>query len=164
MPDAMNILQLSKLFGVTADYLLNDEFDNDLPKGKQAQEDKTNQILIYLVTIEVMAVFLQFMTTYVLKSAFFSGLSFLPFIAAVGGFEYAYRKHGNARSAAFRRKFYKISAWLGLYFPMRLLARMLLENYPGGLSFAPDWLALLWHILAATLISLALDKAALTEK
>lgn len=28
-PDAMNILQLSKLFGVTADYLLNDEYESD---------------------------------------------------------------------------------------------------------------------------------------
>ena len=34
MPDASNILQLSKLFGVTTDYLLNDDYqsDNDLPK------------------------------------------------------------------------------------------------------------------------------------
>ena len=29
MPDAGNILQLSKLFGVTADYLLNDEYQSD---------------------------------------------------------------------------------------------------------------------------------------
>jgi transcriptional regulator with XRE-family HTH domain len=28
-PDASNILQLSKLFGVTADYLLNDEYESD---------------------------------------------------------------------------------------------------------------------------------------
>ena len=37
MPDASNILQLSKLFGVTTDYLLNDDYqsDNDLPKVKE---------------------------------------------------------------------------------------------------------------------------------
>ena len=29
MPDASNILQLSKLFGVTSDYLLNDDYEND---------------------------------------------------------------------------------------------------------------------------------------
>ena len=36
MPDATNILQLSRLFQVTTDYLLNDEYqsDNDLPKVK----------------------------------------------------------------------------------------------------------------------------------
>ena len=28
-PDASNVLQLSKLFGVTADYLLNDEYESD---------------------------------------------------------------------------------------------------------------------------------------
>lgn len=29
LPDASNVLQLSKLFGVTADYLLNDEYESD---------------------------------------------------------------------------------------------------------------------------------------
>jgi len=37
-PDANNILQISKLFGVTTDYLLNDEYesDDDLPKIKES--------------------------------------------------------------------------------------------------------------------------------
>ena len=37
-PDANNILQISKLFRVTTDYLLNDEYesDNDLPKIKES--------------------------------------------------------------------------------------------------------------------------------
>ena len=29
LPDASNVLQLSKLFGVTADYLLNEEYESD---------------------------------------------------------------------------------------------------------------------------------------
>lgn len=39
-PDAMNILQLSKLFGVTADYLLNDDYesDMDIPRLKETNE------------------------------------------------------------------------------------------------------------------------------
>ena len=39
LPDASNILQLSKLFGVTADYLLNDDFDSDhdVPAVKQTE-------------------------------------------------------------------------------------------------------------------------------
>ena len=42
MPDANNILQLSKLFDVTTDYLLNDDYqsDNDLPKIKEVQNDR----------------------------------------------------------------------------------------------------------------------------
>lgn len=37
-PDANNILQISRLFGVTTDYLLHDEYesDNDLPKIKES--------------------------------------------------------------------------------------------------------------------------------
>ena len=40
MPDATNILQLSRLFQVTTDYLLNDEYqsDNDLPKVKEVKK------------------------------------------------------------------------------------------------------------------------------
>ena len=55
-PDAANILQLSKLFGVTADYLLNDEYesDNDLPKVKKLNSDGVHQIMIFMVTLEVM--------------------------------------------------------------------------------------------------------------
>ena len=40
LPDAQNILQLSKIFNVTTDYLLNDEYesDGDLPPVKNAEE------------------------------------------------------------------------------------------------------------------------------
>lgn len=39
-PDASNILQLSKLFGVTADYLLNDDYesDQDVPIVKNTEK------------------------------------------------------------------------------------------------------------------------------
>ena len=41
MPDASNILQLSKLFDVTTDYLLNDDYDSDedLPKVKKVKRN-----------------------------------------------------------------------------------------------------------------------------
>ncbi|MBR6573768.1 MAG: helix-turn-helix transcriptional regulator, partial [Clostridia bacterium] len=29
LPDAQNVLQISKLFGVTTDYLLNDDYESD---------------------------------------------------------------------------------------------------------------------------------------
>ena len=40
LPDANNILQLSKLFNVTADYLLNEDYtsDNDIPRLKEAHK------------------------------------------------------------------------------------------------------------------------------
>lgn len=41
LPDAQNILQISKLFGVSTDYLLNDDYesDNDIPAVKTATEE-----------------------------------------------------------------------------------------------------------------------------
>ena len=79
MPDANNILQLSKLFDVTTDYLLNDDYqsDNDLPKIKEVQNDNLGQIMIYLVTLEVMILLMQFMTMFILQNVFFAFLSFL---------------------------------------------------------------------------------------
>ncbi|MEA4947815.1 MAG: helix-turn-helix transcriptional regulator, partial [Oscillospiraceae bacterium] len=94
-PDANNILQISKLFSVTTDYLLNDDYesDNDLPKVKKVREDNSKQILIYMVTLEVMVLIIQFMCVFILQNTFFAGMSFLLFAAVIGGFEYAFQKN-----------------------------------------------------------------------
>ena len=100
MPDATNILQLSRLFQVTTDYLLNDEYqsDNDLPKVKEVKTDGVHQIMIFLLTLEVMVLIIQFMSVVILQNIFFGVLSFIPFIAMVGGFEYAYQKKANEQN------------------------------------------------------------------
>ena len=61
IPDATNILQLSRLFHVTTDYLINDEYqsDNDLPKVKEVKTDGIHQIMIFLITLEVMVLIIQ---------------------------------------------------------------------------------------------------------
>lgn len=45
-PDASNVLQLSKLFGVTADYLLNDDYesDKDVPAVKNTETMSNRKI------------------------------------------------------------------------------------------------------------------------
>ena len=87
-PDATNILQISKLFGVTTDYLLNDEYesDNDLPKVKEVKSDGFHQVMIFMITLEVMILIIQFIATIILQNTFFSVLSFIPFVAIIGGF------------------------------------------------------------------------------
>ena len=44
LPDAQNILQISKLFNVTTDYLLNDDYesDSDIPAVQTATKEKEN--------------------------------------------------------------------------------------------------------------------------
>ena len=170
MPDASNILQLSKLFHVTTDYLLNDDYqsDNDLPKVKEAQNDNLGQIMIYLVTLEVMVLLMQFMTTVILQNVFFGFLSFIPFVAAIGGFEYAYQKKAASATEItnnFRRKFYKISAWLGLYIPVRFIVSIAVRFYPRPYySLVLEVIILVIYIAAATCVNLSIDKSYLTKE
>ena len=163
-PDATNILQLSKLFGVTADYLLNDEYesDDDLPKIREVKKDNLKQTMVFMVTLEVMVLILQFVTTVILQSAFFGVLSFIPFVAVIGGFEYAYRKReneANETTRGFRKKFYKISAWLGMYFPVRFIMSALVRLYPRPYnSLVFDCLIVAVYLIAAALITLLIER------
>ena len=169
-PDAANILQLSKIFGVTTDYLLNDEYesDNDIPKVKQVNSDSIHQIMIFMVTLEVMILIIQFMTTIILQNVFFGILSFIPFVAVIGGFEYAYQKksiEANEIIRIFRNKFYKISAWLGVYFPVRFAVTILLSFYPRPYStIVKECVILVVYLMVTMLIMLQIEKMNMKEK
>ena len=164
MPDATNIVQLSKLFNVTTDYLLNDDYlsDDDLPKVQRVKNDNMGQIMIYLVTIEVMILIIQFMTVFILQNVVFAFLSFIPFVAAIGGFEYAFRKNAssiNEHTLEFRRKFYKISAWLGTYFPVRFILLVLIRFYPRPYSvLVKECIILVVYIVFAFLLDIKIDE------
>ena len=164
MPDAVNILQLSKLFHVTTDYLLNEEYesDADLPQVRAVKADGVHQGMILLVTLEVMSLILQFTAAVLLQSTFFTVLSFLPFVAAIGGFEYAYQKKADAqneKTRQFRRRFYEISVWLGLYFPLRLLVQALMNCYPRPYdTLVLEGVLAAVYLLTAALITLRIEK------
>ena len=170
LPDVSNILQLSKLFGVTTDYLLNDEYesDNDLPKVKHLNSEGIQQIMIFMVTLEVMILIIQFMSTIILQSKFFAILSFLPFVAAIGGFEYAYQKksvEANEMTRTFRKKFYKISAWLGSYFPVRFAVMILSSFYPCPYSaIVKECVILALYLMAVMLITLKIEKMSMKDR
>lgn len=169
MPDAVNILQLSKLFHVTTDYLLNEEYesDADLPQVRAVKADGVHQGMILLVTLEVMSLILQFTAAIVLQSTFFTVLSFLPFVAAIGGFEYAYQKKADAqneKTRQLRRRFYEISVWLGLYFPLRLLVQALMNCYPRPYdTLVLEGVLAAVYLLTAALITLRIEKQRLPE-
>lgn len=169
MPDAVNILQLSKLFHVTTDYLLNEEYesDADLPQVRAVKADGVHQGMILLVTLEVMSLILQFTAAILLQSTFFTVLSFLPFVAAIGGFEYAYQKKADAqneKTRQFRRRFYEISVWLGLYFPLRLLVQAVMNCYPRPYdTLVLEGVLAAVYLLTAALITLRIEKQRLPE-
>lgn len=170
MPDANNILQLSKLFEVTTDYLLNDDYqsDNDLPQVKEVQNNNLGQIMICLVTLEAMVLLIQFVTTIILQNVLWGLLSFLPFVATIGGFEYTYQKKVSSateKAEAFRRKFYKISAWLGLYFPIRFIIRFAMRFYPRPFStLILEILIFAIYIAVATCVNIIINKRELHKE
>ena len=54
VPDTENVVQLSKLFGVSADYLLNDDIETDMDisvvhENSDKQKRKYNLIILYAV-------------------------------------------------------------------------------------------------------------------
>jgi len=169
MPDAANLLQLSRLFGVSVDYLLNDEYqsDNDLPKVQEVRRDQMGTIMTYLVALEVMILLMQFMTFVILQSPFFGVMSVIPFVAVIGGFEYAHRRQGaqnTEKTKAFRMKFYKISAWLGLYFPVRFVVTMLAHFYPRPYSaIVLECVILAVYLMTVMLITLSIEKQSLKD-
>ncbi len=169
MPDAVNILRISRMMSVSADWLLDDncgpetgkaDINKNIPK-----ENDLSRIMIYLVTLEVMAVLIQFMCVFILQNVFFAFLSFVPFIAMIGGFEYAYiNGNRNENAAKFRRKFYKISAWLGLYFPVRFIVSAALTLYPRPYSvLVKECIILILYIAAALTANLQTDKGYTAE-
>ena len=169
-PDVTNILQLSKLFGVTTDYLLNDEYesDNDLPKVKEVKSDGIHQIMIFMIVLEVMILIIQFIAIIILQNIFFGVLSFIPFAAIIGGFEYSYQKRkseANENAQASRKKFYKISVWIGIYFPIRFIVKTLSNFYPRPYStIALEGVILVIYLMTATLICLQIEKMAKNKK
>ena len=125
-------------------------------------------VYIYLVTLEVMILLMQFMTMFILQNVFFAFLSFLPFVAAIGGFEYAYQKKVSSateKTKNFRRKFYKISAWLGLYFPIRFIVSVAAGFYPRPYNtLVLEAIILVIYIAVATCVNLSIDKSYLPKE
>jgi len=164
MPDAGNILMISRALGVTADWLLDDECgpETDISESNKNTHKETDlsRIMFYLVTLEIMAVLIQFMCVFILQNVFFAFLSFVPFIAMISGFEYAYMKRKkNETAAKFRRTFYKISAWLGLYFPVRFIISAALSLYPRPYSvLVKECIILIIYIAAAVTSNSQTDK------
>lgn len=167
MPDAANILALSRLFGVSADYLLNDEheegYDAAVRTTEKTQQMRLRLLMILLLTLEGLCLLMQFICSVILQNVFLGAMSFLPFLAMLGAFEWSYCRYGAAHTenAAFRLRFYQCSAWLGLYFPCRLLVRQLFRLYPRAYSaILPPVVTVALYLLTALGITLALQRRA----
>ena len=161
-PSSSSILELSKLFNVTTDYLLNDYYgDEDLPKIKEIRKGNLQQILLYFVLLEIICFLLQVASIIVLQNDFYGMLCIILFIAVIIIFEYACHKKTTEISLEIittRKKFYKISTWIGLYFPTRLVVAGLSVFYPRPYSVITfELIILVIYVILALFITKLID-------
>lgn len=144
-PDASNILQLSKLFGVTTDYLLNDDYESDcdVPVVKEAESAARSELnrqtaFVFLTGLNVMIFIYQLIACFIIQNDIFVVLGIMLSVAVVTGFEFGYRKNKPKSDNAekYRLKFYSAAVWLGAYFPVRILTDKLMLFYPRPYSGA----------------------------
>lgn len=122
VPTLENIVQLSGLFQVSTDFLL----DNG-PMSAPASA-KSSAPIAFFAILEGMVVVLQLVCLFVLQHEVLTGLSILPMLGLIAGFELSWHRHPGA--TAQRLRFYQITVWLGSYLPLRLLIRTLMALYP----------------------------------
>ena len=144
LPDAPNLLNISKLFGVTTDYLLHDEFDSDrdIPVVKhtenEAQKERNRQTaLFWMLVLQAMACIVELITWFVVDFFIMVLYGVVVHAVSIFAFERSYRKHRDGeRADHYRRIFYRTAVWMVAYTPIRAAV--------GGL-----WSLCLWQFAPA---------------
>ncbi|MBR2929052.1 MAG: helix-turn-helix transcriptional regulator [Oscillospiraceae bacterium] len=163
MPDAMNILALSRLFGVTTDYLLYDDYESNrnLPAAKSVQDKHHRLILLFLAMLEIAALVLQYIALIIRKVSIYVSASYLPILIIICGFELSWwlKRNYSKEALAFRRRFYIMTTWLGIYFPIRLIMMRLTHYYPWDFYHPASECSIgVVYLAAATFLSLWLNR------
>lgn len=161
LPDAPNILGLSRLFGVTTDSLLYDEYDAPEPRHADRGPARPDRSRLYLdaafavcTALNAAVVALQLVNEGFYRSPGLFLASLLLSVLSVGGFETVCRLAGRQDPAARekRARFYVAAAWLLTAFPLRELLNAASSFYPWPFpALAFDGLALLAWLLAGCL-------------
>ena len=161
LPDSAYVLQLSKLFGVTTDYLLNDDYVcNNEPVKVQVSYEKielgSHLPFALLVAFQVMC------ASYQLIIGLFGGqiricLYFtIASIIGVSLFQIAYRRNqlGVENSVKYYNRFHTIAVWLNLYFPIRWIMVLLEKAVPLVLSDSMfEIVTILIYVVASILVT-----------
>ena len=155
IPDTENVVELSKLFGVSTDYLLHDDYtgDADIPAVKHREEElkkKRNRemAMMVLVAAEALGFFWQLMGALVYNSHLIPLLGMTVHIVTIIGFEAGFRGQMRYSDQAqpdpealdCRRVFYRVSVWLVSLFPITFLTRIFWLLYPRPYSNALSYL------------------------
>ena len=155
LPDALNILRLSKLFDVTTDYILNDDYesDKDIPIVKNTEKEMKSMFdskLLFIVFSAVSMIifigqiiaFIEYQ--YVIWSLVLTGITVL----SIAIFETVYKKTG-ANKDKYYKYYYKFTAVTALYFPSNILGFRIMHLYPRPYSIlVPIFLSMVIYVVS----------------
>ena len=134
LPDTVYVVKLSKLFAVTTDYLLHDDYtsDRDIPfvrytENAIKQEHDRKRTFWILVGVQVFG-FLWGMYGWLTFGAIYLGMSAL-LINLGGVIVFSVLRHRDTAWNRFRACYYRIAVWLTAYFPVRLLTIALWQTF-----------------------------------
>lgn len=141
VPDTENVVQLSRIFGVSTDYLLNDEYqsDKDIPavkeNGEAIKTEHRNNIILSGFLFALITALIVSTIAWVQQlevRGIVSGLCFLVILAVCFCLEFLYlskfssKKQANAQ----RTQLYSIGVWFILPIPVWAVVHQAAFYYP----------------------------------
>ena len=139
LPDCANLLEISRLFGVSTDYLLHDDYqsDGDLPAVRTARDqlagEKERQgVLLLLAGLHAVFLLLAVGAWEAWGNLF---IVVLCAAASLGDiiFVEAWLRSGQAPAAevpSLRRRYYRLGVWFFSWFPVRWLCVGVFDYWP----------------------------------
>jgi len=138
LPDTLNIIQITKLYGISADYLLNDEYssEDELPIVRHTEERVSKSSMMQMsyilsLAINVIALFIGAVGFFISKNVAIVLFSIVLSIMSIAGFEASLVKYVDDGKNDYRRKFYDISVWIVSFIPVSCIVSIV---YPFILS------------------------------
>lgn len=139
LPDCVNLLEISRLFGVSTDYLLHNDYqsDGDLPAVRTARDqlagEKERQgVLLLLAGLHAVFLLLAVGAWEAWGNLF---IVVLCAAASLGDiiFVEAWLRSGQAPAAevpSLRRRYYRLGVWFFSWFPVRWLCVGVFDYWP----------------------------------
>ena len=139
LPDCVNLLEISRLFGVSTDYLLHDDYqsDGDLPAVRTARDqlagEKERQgVLLLLAGLHAVFLLLAVGAWEAWGNLFIVVLCAAASLGDIIVVE-AWLRSGQAPAAevpSLRRRYYRLGVWFFSWFPVRWLCVGVFDYWP----------------------------------
>ncbi len=127
LPDTENIIRLTKLYNVSADYLLNDEYEeeSDIPVVKKAEDRAAKSSFLQMsyilsLSMNLISLLIGIVGYFISKSVLTVLISIVLSIVSIACFESSLVKYCENDKNIYRRKYYDITVWIVSIIPVSI--------------------------------------------